>query len=59
MSNTKHNLLHLLKIVSAPIYFLLSVLTVGLFVFSCFLEVIGFRCDLIQIDTTSWWENLP
>jgi uncharacterized membrane protein len=62
MSNTKHNLLHFLKIITAPIYAVLVVLVLILFVLSLILELAGFKVEPYwagEGDFTSWWEKLP
>lgn len=63
MSDTKHNLLHLLKIITAPIYGILVIITIILFVLSLILELSGFKiANYWMSDNCSflgWWEKLP
>lgn len=62
MSDMKHNLLHLLKIITAPIFCIMVVLEIVTIIFKDSLRFCGFKVnqnDSFWISVGDKWINLP
>lgn len=62
MTSSKHNSLHLLKLIFYPILWILISIDLACFLFQCLLEVCGFKVNIGEVlfsKIFKWHSNLP